>query len=148
MRRPDIEKVVQALELCRYDPDPGQEPKFEHSCKQCPYYEDGLMMCAMMYSDAIALLNDHMWKPFKKREMTDEEKKMRPGWCYILDCELPDDDEEILVSNGRYVWTDMFINDCDEPYLGSGHELDGAAWMPMPEAYKEVKEDAGAGEGN
>ena len=138
MRRPDIEKVIEALALCRYDPDPGQEDKFIHSCKKCPYYKDGFLMCAMMYNDAIALLNDHMWKPFKKRELTDEEKEMYPEWCYILDCELPDDDEEILVSNGKYVWTDTFINECDECYLDSGHELDGAAWMPMPEAYRKT----------
>lgn len=137
----DVEKVIKALELCRYDPDPGQETKHEHSCKKCPYYGEVTgKWCAKMYSDAITLLKQHRWRPFKKRELTEEEKEEHPDWCYILDCELPDDDEEVLVSNGRYVWTDTFINNGDECYLDSGHELDGAAWMPMPEAYKEAKE--------
>ena len=33
----DVKKVIKALELCRYDPDPGQEPKYSHSCMKCPY---------------------------------------------------------------------------------------------------------------
>ena len=57
----DREKVILALELCRYDPDPGQEKKWYHSCLKCPYCTDrnGMEMnCAQMYTDAIALLRE------------------------------------------------------------------------------------------
>ena len=52
----DIEKVITALELCRYDHDPGQELKHIHSCAKCPYHDPQAPMCAFMYTDAISLL--------------------------------------------------------------------------------------------
>ena len=77
------------------------------------------------------------WIPFKKRPLTDEEKQEYPDWTYIFDCPLPDDEEEILLSNGKYVWTDTFIND-GECYLDGGDDIDdGMAWMPLPEPYRE-----------
>ena len=76
------------------------------------------------------------WIPFKKRPLTDEEKQEYPDWTYIFDCPLPDDEEEILLSNGKYVWTDTFIND-GECYLDGGDDIDdGMAWMPLPAPYK------------
>ena len=79
---------------------------------------------------------DAEWIPFKKRPLTDEEKQEYPDWTYIFDCPLPDDEEEILLSNGKYVWTDTFIND-GECYLDGGDDIDdGMAWMPLPKPYK------------
>ena len=76
------------------------------------------------------------WIPFKKRPLTDEEKQEHPDWTYIFDCLLPYDEQEILLSNGKYVWTDTFIND-GECYLDGGDDIDdGMAWMPLPEPYK------------
>ena len=57
----DREKVILALELCRYDPDPGQEKKWYHSCLKCPYCTDRNEMemnCAQMYTDAVTLLRE------------------------------------------------------------------------------------------
>ena len=77
------------------------------------------------------------WIPFTKRPLTDEEKQEYPDWAYIFDCPLPDDEEEILLSNGKHVWMDTFIND-GECYLDGGDDIDeGMAWMPLPEPYKE-----------
>ena len=54
---PDIEKVIKALDLCKYDPDPGQEDKYHHSCSKCPYWKDGIAPeCAFMYTDAVRWL--------------------------------------------------------------------------------------------
>lgn len=76
------------------------------------------------------------WIPFTKRPLTDEEKEEYPDWVYIFDCPLPADEEEILLSNGKHVWTDTFIAD-GECYLDGGDDIDeGMAWMPMPEPYK------------
>ena len=81
------------------------------------------------------------WIPFKTRPLTDEEKQEYPDWTYIFDCPLPDDEEEILLSNGKYVWTDTFIND-GECYLDGGDDIDeGMAWLPLPEPYKEDVND-------
>lgn len=81
------------------------------------------------------------WIPFTKRPLTDEEKEEYPDWIYIFDCPLPDDEEEILLSNGKHVWTDTFIAD-GECYLDGGDDIDeGMAWMPLPEPYKEDVND-------
>lgn len=50
------EKVIRGLELCAYDPDPGQELKEIRSCPECPYYRDG---CSpQLIREALALLRE------------------------------------------------------------------------------------------
>lgn len=56
-----------------------------------------------------------------------------------LDCEAPDIDEEILVSDGNTVWEDIFMSDEDGCYLERNVNLTGVAWMPLPEPWKVQK---------
>lgn len=65
------------------------------------------------------------WIPFE----------MEDGFLY---CQIPDDGEDILVTDGKVVWHDTWI-ECDEGYvLDSGYELYKClAWMPLPKPYKE-----------
>ena len=83
---------------------------------------------------------DGGWIPFTQREMTEDEKE----YCeteegYMLDCPLPDEDEEILVTyaNG-YVDVDIFMRDGNECYLDSGNELvtEAIAWRKKPAPYQ------------
>lgn len=88
---------------------------------------------------AIEIKHDELlpkWIPFTMRELTKEEKEENPEWDYMMDCKLPDDGEEILVSNGKYVWSDTFVNDGDGCYLDGDTDLDGCAWMPLPEPWR------------
>ncbi len=55
----------------------------------------------------------------------------------ILNCELPDVDEEILVSDGDSVWEDAWCEANEGYELYSGIELEDLAWMPLPKPYKE-----------
>jgi hypothetical protein len=81
------------------------------------------------------------WIPIKTRPLTEEEKEEYPGWDYYLDCELPDDGQEILITykngNKKMVCEDTFFND-DCCYLDSGLELgeDVLAWAEKPEPWK------------
>lgn len=79
------------------------------------------------------------WIPFTERKLTTEEKEeMNTEYDYILDCKLPDNDEEILVcSKFGHVFLDTFINDCDGCYLDSGYDFIeyALAWMPLPAPY-------------
>lgn len=53
----------------------------------------------------------------------------------ILNCELPDVDEEILVSDGDSVWQDTWC-EADEGYeLESGIEIEDLAWRQLPKPY-------------
>ena len=86
---------------------------------------------------AISALSEDKWIPFTRRPMTKEEQEDYPNCTFIFDCVLPDDGDEILVSNGRFVWMDAFCNDIDGCYLDGGDDIDeDMAWMPLPEPYK------------
>lgn len=61
----------------------------------------------------------------------------------VLNCELPDIGERILVSDAEAmfddesIWIDSWNSpDCGIYELESGNELDGLAWMPLPNLYK------------
>lgn len=82
--------------------------------------------------DALLEAQDQKWTPITFRPLTEEEKAEHPGWCYIIESPTPDDGEDILVSNGRAVWVDVWGDDGDKCYLESGHELEGVAWMKTP----------------
>lgn len=63
----------------------------------------------------------------------DEEYKMDR-----LQGELPDDEQEIFVSDGESSWYDTFMRDGTECYLDSGADLIALvkAWQPLPKPYK------------
>lgn len=79
------------------------------------------------------------WIPFTERELTEDEKESY-DFDFLLDCKLPDEDEEILVtySNGT-VGQDIFMRDGFQCYLDSGNEFvtEAIAWQPLPKPYRE-----------
>ena len=85
------------------------------------------------------------WIPLIKRPMTEEEREECHNWAtiegaMIFDCPLPEDMQEVLISWGDRVCTDIFRNDEGACYF-EGVEIDEvAAWMPLPNAYKESEE--------
>lgn len=55
----------------------------------------------------------------------------------ILNCELPDEGNEILISGNDNVWEDIFMYDESGFYLDIwGGDLIGLAWQPLPEPWK------------
>lgn len=93
----------------------------DHDCKNCWKFK-------LLKSD---------WIPFKEKE-ADAEERAYYGVDAMLDCKLPDEDEDILVTyaSGR-VGLDTFLREGYECYLDSGAEFisEAVAWMPMPESY-------------
>lgn len=80
------------------------------------------------------------WIPFTQRKLTEEEKEeIGTEYDYMLDCKLPEEDEEILVTyaNGT-VGEDIFMCDGSDCYLDSGNDFitEAIAWQPLPEPYK------------
>ena len=99
--------------------------------------------------DLARIINDmpaiepQKWIPFRKRELTEEEQEMYPEWSYWLDCELPEDGDEILISSPTWgVYKDTFNNDGSAGcYLEGDEEIDdGMAWRPLPEPWKGEEE--------
>jgi hypothetical protein len=115
----------------------------DEKCESCPYEEDYpccvdcLDKMHKEAADAIEKLSKSRWEKFVLRPLTEEEQREHPDWCYILDCHTPDDGQEILVSDGRYVWTDTFYQDGDQCYLDGDAELESCWWQPMPQPPKE-----------
>lgn len=93
----------------------------------------------MLLAKLEARVQNCEWILFKEREADDEEREVYE--CYaMLDCKLPDEDEDILVTyaSGR-VGFDTFLTEGYEYYLDSGAQFisEAIAWMPLPEPYKE-----------
>lgn len=85
--------------------------------------------------------NKDEWIPIKYREITDEERAEEhlPDHCdYRLICNMPEQEERILVTNGESVWLDMCCIDQEGYYLDSNYDwFDLTAWKPLPKPYKE-----------
>ena len=88
-----------------------------------------------------SLKEENKWIPVKYREITEEEQaEEHPAdYCnYRFICDMPEDEERILVTNGESVWSDMCCIDEEGHYLDSGYNwLDVTAWKPLPKPYKE-----------
>lgn len=82
------------------------------------------------------------WIPFVKREMTEDEKESFGDFNFMLDCKLPDEDEEILITykfkDELYVDVDTFMCDGSECYLDSCKDFvtEAVAWMKKPQPYQ------------
>lgn len=78
------------------------------------------------------------WIPIKLRPATEEERQN--GIEDVLNCQLPDDGEDVLVST-KYdgVRMDTFYKEPDGCYFESCDIDEVRAWMRLPEPYEEVK---------
>lgn len=85
---------------------------------------------------------EHMekWIPVKTRPLTDEEKDVcGENWSFIYDCELPDDEQEVLITtNMGSVEQVTFYRHSEYGCYFEYYEDEGdvVAWMPLPEPFK------------
>lgn len=130
----EISKVIQGLELCAYDPDPGQALKEIRSCPECPYYRAG---CSpQLIRDALALLKEQ-----EPRVMTLEElqaietpwNRNTPPYLFV---------EKRSPTEGRWMsWG--FMHDCVILSGTMGVQNYGSKWrvwtlQPTPEQMRET----------
>lgn len=84
-----------------------------------------------------------LWIPLKYRDAREEEKKLYDieygDVDFVLDCALPDNAQEVLVtlSNGEVTLT-TFYNDYGCYFENYEDKDDVKAWMPLPDPYKEA----------
>ena len=81
------------------------------------------------------------WIPVKYHQISEkerEEESISKNIQYMLDCKMPDDEQEVLVTNGKTTWLDTCFIDSDGYYLDSNYDwIEITAWMPLPEPMKE-----------
>lgn len=93
------------------------------------------------------LLNDleqdekeNAWIPVKYHKISKKERaeeSISNDIQYMLDCKMPDDGQEILITDGKTTWQDTSFIDCDGYYLDSNYDwIDITAWQPLPDPYK------------
>ena len=75
------------------------------------------------------------WIPIKVRELTDEERESYDDeYCFMWDCPLPDDNEEVLVT---LTYTDRIaITTFYDNYFEDYDWEDIKAWASSPKPYK------------
>ena len=135
------EKVLNALENCTAHPKCR-----DCGWKECEYEHETVEIPLTLAKDAHSLLEaqEKKWIPFVKRPLTEEEKRNHPEWCFILDGEVPDDDQEILLyrpwknKDGFIIEMDRYMDNGDTVYLEGAMDIEnGMYWMPLPEPPKE-----------
>ena len=92
------------------------------------------------------------WIPITMRPMTEDEKLWHES-CYddamILNCPLPEDGQEVLITVNGNTWIDTFIRDDTDGCYFESYDIDEVkAWMPLPEPYKEknIRDEENDGE--
>lgn len=119
------EKVIRGLELCAYDPDPGQPRKEIFSCSDCPYYRGCYHGCAYdLIRDALALL-----KAQEPRVLSEEEVRERLGTFVWVEICSPHADCSICLVFGKV------YEDPAYPDLVTIREGSGVAWGRRWEDY-------------
>lgn len=89
---------------------------------------------------------EQRWIPIKWHDCTDEDREkygFNNDIVVVFDCEMPDDNQSILVTTSH-----GYINQ-DVCYIDDGYSLDSGwdwiddikAWMPLPEPYKGGEKD-------
>ena len=84
---------------------------------------------------------EQQWIPIKWHDCTDEDREkygLSSDIVAVFDCEMPDDNQQILVTT-----THGYVNQ-DVCYIDDGFSLDSGwdwiddilAWMPLPEPWK------------
>lgn len=105
------------------------------------YVEDALEMLEQFQSDLEQDEKENGWIPVKYHQISEkerEEESISNDIQYMFDCKMPDDGQEILVTNGETTWRDTSFIDCDGYYLDSNYDwIEITAWQPLPEPYKE-----------
>lgn len=100
-------------------------------CKQVADYLDELKQ----------IREENRWIPVTWREATENDTPYLDEYPIVLTCPMPDNRQEILISDHGYVCTDICTFDGQGYWLeGKGDWLDIDAWMPMPEPYKAAEE--------
>lgn len=103
--------------------------------------KDVLEMIEQIKDDLEQDEKENGWIPVKYHQISEKERAeefLSKDIQYMLDCKMPDDEQEILVTNGETTWKDTCFIDSNGYYLDGGYDwIDITAWQALPEPYEE-----------
>lgn len=109
------------------------------------YVEDVQEILKQLQDDLEQDEKENGWIPVEYHQISEkerEEESISKDIHYMLDCKMPDDEQEILVTNGETTWQDTSFIDCDGYYLDSNYDwIKITAWRPLPDPYKEESDE-------
>ena len=138
----DIDYAVTFCDLCKKD---GNELHLDcDGCRKHWLNRDAVEYGGLLYWKKNQTYDYNTvgeWIPVKYHEITEEEREENgypKDWVYLLDCEMPQDEQEILVQvkNGEIRWDVCYLDDGFSLDSGWDWADDVVAWMPLPEPYK------------
>lgn len=107
---------------------------------ECPYSKISECEKAFFYEKGKEDAIKEQWIKVEWHEVTDKEREenfISQDIDYILDCKLPEDNEEILIVRK---WKGGYITEHDENGIDEGYYLESGidwkdviAWMPLPQ---------------
>lgn len=109
------------------------------------YNEMGIIIDTKAEELDLSAQPEQQWIPIKWHDCTDEDREkygFSSDIVAVFDCEMPDDNQSILVTTSHgYVNQDVCYID-DSYSLDSGWDWidEIKAWMPLPEPYKKGDE--------
>lgn len=86
---------------------------------------DFLEMIEQLQEDLEQDEKENGWIPVKYHQISEKERaeeSLSNDIRYMLDCKMPDDGQEILVTNGETTWQDTCFIDCDGYYCDSNYD--------------------------
>ncbi len=109
---------------------------------------DETMMDSLFYATErpegiLSMYYTAMWGMAEVREWYKE--SLQDPWIVfemdsndILVNKMPEDEQDVIVTDGKNVWCDTFMRDGWECYFDSGYEIinEIKAWQPLPAPYK------------
>lgn len=116
----DREKVIKGLQIERE----CVSRDCDRDCGKCDLVQEREWLLSV-YDGAIALLKEQEWN-----RLTEDDNG--------LVCGLPGDDGTYLMTDGKDIWFDDYVNGVDDGvWLDSGRDIrEIKAWMYMPELPK------------
>ena len=97
------------------------------------YTSDELRMLNQFEQYISILPSASKWNPFLLREITEEEKLLHPKTTYMMDEPRPKAGQDIIVTDGERIWTDVFCVVFGDAFLlNAGTEFWKYRWIPIP----------------
>ena len=131
-----INKIIEELEAKKYNDILIEHKRYNHAIDDAieiirKYDNTTTITCTLSEAFEIARRSENEENGWIEFELGHDEERE------ILVNPLPEDDEEVLITDGKNVWMTTFFNDGEECYFDDGSEFitEVIAWKKKPSPF-------------